>query len=87
MVIRNPKPHVEYDPMKDKGGSGKQWSGKVEGGVWSFSPVGVSVEIVDDQLKRGMTRVGEVMCDEGPNMGGQDSAPSPLDYFTLGILF
>jgi hypothetical protein len=26
-------------------------------------------------------------CDEGKHVGGEDSAPAPLDYFTIGIAF
>ena len=26
-------------------------------------------------------------CDEGKHMGGEASAPAPLDYFTIGIAF
>jgi len=26
-------------------------------------------------------------CDEGKHVGGEASAPAPLDYFTIGIAF
>jgi hypothetical protein len=28
-----------------------------------------------------------VMCDEGPQIGGTDTAPTPLGYFTLAMGF
>ena len=29
----------------------------------------------------------EVICDEGPYLAGEDSAPPPLSYFSVGIAF
>jgi len=47
----------------------------------------VEVIALEDQLKEGHVRQFTVMCDEGPRVGGTDTAPSPLGYFTLGIGF
>ena len=37
--------------------------------------------------KEGHVRQFTVMSDEGERIGGTDTAPSPLGYFTLGIGF
>lgn len=52
----------------------------------------VEAETQDRQLKHavisgGSTSPFEVYCDEGAYLGGDDSAPSPLAYFSLGIAF
>jgi hypothetical protein len=52
----------------------------------------VEAETVERQLKRavvtgGSTTAYEAYCDEGPNVGGDNMAPSPLAYFSLGIAF
>jgi hypothetical protein len=52
----------------------------------------VEAETQDRQLKHaiisgGSTSPFEVYCDEGVYLGGDDSAPSPLAYFSLGIAF
>ena len=75
MVIRDPKPHVQYDPMAT-----------VKGPVRSAF-VEADAEIVEDQLKRGKGSHFEVLCDEPAGLGGLDVAPTPLHYFALGILF
>ena len=45
----------------------------------------------EGQLKEGhVEQWGKhftVMCDEGARVGGDDTAPSPLAYFTIGIGF
>ncbi len=28
-----------------------------------------------------------LVCDEGPHLGGEDSAPTPLMYFVTGVAF
>lgn len=38
-------------------------------------------------LKEGHIRQFTVLCDEGPQIGGTDTAPPPLGYFTLAIGF
>jgi len=52
----------------------------------------VEAETVERQLKHavisgGSTSPFEAYCDEGPYLGGDDSAPSPLAYLSLGIAF
>jgi hypothetical protein len=52
----------------------------------------VEAETQGRQLKHavisgGSTSPFEVYCDEGMYLGGDDSAPSPLAYFSLGIAF
>ena len=52
----------------------------------------VEAETAERQLKRavisgGSTSPFEVYSDEGIYLGGDDSAPSPLAYFSLGIVF
>jgi hypothetical protein len=52
----------------------------------------VEAETQERQLKHavvsgGSTSPFEVYCDEGVYLGGDDSAPSPLAYFSLGIAF
>lgn len=55
------------------------------------NPVGPAFEVevtaLEGQLKEGHVRQFTVMCDEGARVGGTDTAPSPLGYFTLGIGF
>ncbi len=51
----------------------------------------VEVVQVHGHLKEGkVTQHGKeftVLSDEGPQIGGENSAPTPLAYFTLGIAF
>jgi hypothetical protein len=47
----------------------------------------VEVKALEGQLKEGHVRQFTVMCDESARIGGTDTAPSPLGYFTLGIAF
>ncbi len=47
----------------------------------------VQVKALEGMLKEGHVRQFTVMSDEGERVGGTDSAPSPLGYFTLGIGF
>jgi len=44
-------------------------------------------ETLETMLKMGHVRGFTVMCDEGARVGGDDTAPSPLAYFTIGIGF
>jgi uncharacterized OsmC-like protein len=37
--------------------------------------------------KEGHVRGFTVFCDEGENVGGDNSAPNPLGYFLLGVAF
>jgi hypothetical protein len=43
----------------------------------------------EGQVKLGSVQGFTVLCDEGSHgaLGGTDSAPSPLGYFTVGIGF
>ena len=75
MVIRDPKPQVEYDPMATTKGPVR------------VASVEADAEIIEDQLKRGESGRREILCDEPANLGGLDLAPAPLHYFALGILF
>ena len=47
----------------------------------------VAVETRASQLKQGTAGQFTVMCDEGPALGGQGSAPPPLHYFLLAAGF
>ena len=49
--------------------------------------VEVEVRTLEEQLKEGHSRGFTVMCDESARVGGTDSAPSPLVYFTMGMGF
>jgi hypothetical protein len=39
------------------------------------------------QQKKGMFGKFEIMCDEGEQIGGDDTAPPPLAYFAASIAF
>ena len=75
MVIRDPKQGVEYDPMATQ-------QGRVR-----VSSIEATAEVVQDQLKRGKSGRWEIICDEGPSLGGVDVAPTPLQYFAMAVLF
>ena len=75
MVIRDPKPGVQYDPMA-----------RVTGSV-RLSSVEATTEVVQDQLKRGRAGRWEIVCDEPTGLGGLDVAPTPLQYFGMAVLF
>ena len=40
---------------------------------------------LEDQLKAGYVQGFTVRCDESERVGGTDSAPSPLGYFTVAV--
>jgi hypothetical protein len=42
---------------------------------------------LDGQLKMGTVQGFTVRCDEGARVGGSDTAPSPLGYFTVAMGF
>jgi hypothetical protein len=42
---------------------------------------------IEDQLKVGHVQGFTVRCDESGRVGGTDSAPSPLGYFTVAVGF
>jgi hypothetical protein len=42
---------------------------------------------LEDHLKQGRVQGFTVRCDEGARLGGTDSAPSPLGYFTMAVGF
>jgi hypothetical protein len=42
---------------------------------------------LDGQLKAGHVQGFTVRCDESERVGGKDSAPSPLGYFTVAVGF
>ncbi len=75
MVIRDPKPDVQYDLMATVSGPVRRWYNEA------------SAEVVQDQLKRGRAGRWEIFCDEPPSLGGLDVAPTPLQYFALSVLF
>ena len=75
VAIGEAKPNAELDPMA-----------KATGPVREFS-IEASAEVVQDQLKRGKAGRWEVICDEDAELGGFDVAPTPLQYFALGVLF
>jgi hypothetical protein len=45
------------------------------------------VSPIEDQLKVGHVQGFTVRCDESGRVGGTDSAPSPLGYFTVAVGF
>ena len=52
----------------------------------------VEAETLERQLKRAVIQGGtgsafEIYCDEGTPLGGDDSAPPPLMYFSAGVAF
>lgn len=44
-------------------------------------------ETLERMRKTGHVRGFTVLCDEGARVGGEETAPSPLAYFTIGIGF
>jgi len=42
---------------------------------------------LEGQLKMGHVQGFTVRCDESERVGGMDSAPSPLGYFTVAVGF
>lgn len=54
-------------------------------------PRGFTIEAdartLDGMLKEGESRGFTVRCDESPNLGGTNTAPTPLQYFLLGLGF
>ena len=42
---------------------------------------------VEDQLKVGHVQGFTIRCDESARIGGADTAPSPLGYFTVAVGF
>ena len=54
----------------------------------------VEAETLERQRKLARVRSGsgagstfEMLCDEGTRIGGDDTAPSPLAYFSAGVAF
>ena len=52
----------------------------------------VEAETLERQLKRAVVQGGtgssfEIFCDEGTPLGGDDSAPPPLAFFSAGVAF
>ena len=54
----------------------------------------LTAESLDGALKRATVKPNlpgwgafEILCDEGPSIGGSDSAPAPLAYLSAGIAF
>jgi len=54
----------------------------------------VSAESMGKMKKRAVVKSGrsdsstwEILCDEGKRIGGEDSAPAPLAYYSAGIAF
>jgi uncharacterized OsmC-like protein len=47
----------------------------------------VEIQKRERQLKEGHAREFTVMCDEGPGIGGDNTAPPPLSYFMLSLGF
>jgi hypothetical protein len=45
------------------------------------------VTLHEDHLKTGSVGGFSVRCDEGARLGGTDTAPSPLSYFTIAVGF
>ena len=54
--------------------------------------VEADISALDTMAKEGVVKGGAgiswtLRCDEGKHVGGEGSAPAPLDYFTIGIGF
>lgn len=56
--------------------------------------VRVSADIIDKEMKRAVVAedvpkgsVFSMISDEGPALGGEDSAPTPLSYFGAAVAF
>ncbi|MDE2836298.1 MAG: hypothetical protein OXL97_02155 [Chloroflexota bacterium] len=52
----------------------------------------VEAETLERQRKLARVQSGsgsafEMLCDEGTRIGGDDTAPSPLAYFSAGVAF
>lgn len=54
----------------------------------------VSAESLGKMKKRAVVRnarpgssTWEILCDEGKHLGGNDSAPTPLAYYSAGLAF
>jgi hypothetical protein len=54
----------------------------------------ISAESLGKMKKRAVVRSArtdsstwEILCDEGKRIGGDDSAPAPLAYYSAGIAF
>lgn len=62
---------------------------------FEFSPVDGGVQISfevrtikgERQTKKASFDKFEMICDEGKNLGGDDTAPPPLAYFAASIAF
>ena len=44
-------------------------------------------ETMGPMLKRAKIRDVWMYCDEGPSLGGDGSAPTPMEYFVASIVF
>jgi hypothetical protein len=44
-------------------------------------------ETLEKMRKEGHARGFTVYCDEGPRVGGENTAPPPLAYFGLALAF
>ena len=49
--------------------------------------VEATAETLEKMRKEGSVRGFTVMCDEGAHVGGDNTAPSPLAYFSVAIGF
>lgn len=49
--------------------------------------VEATAETLEKMKKTGTVRGFTLMCDEGPHVGGDNTAPSPLAYFNIAIGF
>ena len=49
--------------------------------------VEATAETLEKMKKHGTVRGFTVMCDEGAHVGGENTAPSPLAYFSVAIGF
>lgn len=47
----------------------------------------VKAETAERQLKRASFAQFEMLCDEGEALGGDDTAPPPLAYFSAALAF
>ena len=53
----------------------------------SLKTLSVKARLVKDYLKEADIGSHQVLCDERPDLGGGNAAPTPLEYFLAGFAF
>ena len=61
---------------------------KIERGEWNgLANMRATARLVEGTLLEGRIGRFTFQCDEPPARGGEDKAPSPLEYFLIGAAF